>query len=314
MLGPGQLSDKIIYYQPQLVSPAETGFPTISAYLQSLFNQGYRATILSVVNFDELQVKDWGYGILAYAGESQYVWNVELFRSIGNERYYRQLNAGTGIWITDHWSKYITDDDITLGDVAGAYGENGVNFDFNLINRTFIDMTGNFSMAKNAPPGFYGDGSLTSSGHNQIVTQYDGNRMWYRTASYDRSIWNQWKDINDNSSATNVPEYIIVTMLDQYIDSPRNNAVYWKQTDSVVHLTGRLQMNDASMSMTLRNLFQLNEDYRPAQQIERPVNLVTFTGNIILGAFTIATDGLVRLIGSENVRYASFSTSFIAGR
>lgn len=207
MLGTGQISDEIVYYRPSLMNPDNTGCSTLGAYLQSLFFQGYRIVVVTVSDFEELQIKQWGYGLLVHAGERQIVWNVELFRSLGGERWYRQLNAEAGTWITDRWSRYITDDIITIDDAAGGYGEYGVNFDFNSVYRNFIDMTGDFSAAKNAPPGFYGDGSLISCNHNQIVTQYGGNRMWYRTSNYNRTIWAPWVEVTpkvtDHSAGDN---------------------------------------------------------------------------------------------------------------
>lgn len=96
-------TETIYYVGDTAADPATSGLATLAAYLQAQYSKGFRGVFGPVKDFAELPVKQWGYGMLAYAGELGSVWTVEIVRSLTPTRQYRQLNAATGSWIMDDW-------------------------------------------------------------------------------------------------------------------------------------------------------------------------------------------------------------------
>lgn len=122
MRAKANIFETVHYTGNALANPETTGFQTLAEYIKDKFHHGFRGIYGSISNFEELHVKQWGYGIIALPGEGGDVWNVEIFRSLSNERYFRQLNANSGGWITDKWGKYITSDDMAKkADINGIY-------------------------------------------------------------------------------------------------------------------------------------------------------------------------------------------------
>lgn len=112
MRAKANIFETVHYTGNALANPETTGFQTLAEYIKDKFHHGFRGIYGSISNFEELHVKQWGYGIIALPGEGGDVWNVEIFRSLANERYFRQLNANSGGWITDKWDKYLITSDI----------------------------------------------------------------------------------------------------------------------------------------------------------------------------------------------------------